>query len=266
MIIDFHENLLNRSRYVDELVKECKGLKIDKVCLMGLGLHHEMLGNEEVEQAFKKYPDMIIGFGHIKLGVDTVDKVDTLCQKGFKGLKVTRPLANYDDRRFYPMYARAQDYGMPILFHLGILARRENEASFDVSMNRMRPAYLDTVARAFPKLTLIGAHLGNPWYEEACEVARWNPNVYFDLSGSTLKKKSPSYFREIFWWTGKQTFHYKGLKGKEPFEKIIFGGDVPYELIEDVMSDYKSLMDNLRIPREIQDKVLGGTAAEILNL
>lgn len=266
MTIDFHENFLKRPRYVDELVKECKRLKIEKVCLMGLGPHHEMLGNDGVEQAFKKYPDMIIGFGHIKLGVDTVDKVDTLYQKGFRGLKVTRPLANYDDKRFSPIYARAQDYGMPILFHLGILARRENEASFDISMNRMRPSYLDTIARAFPRLTLIGAHLGNPWYEEACEVTRWNPNVYFDLSGSTLKKKKPSFFKEILWWGGKQTFHYKGLKGKEPFEKIVFGGDVPYELIEDVMNDYRNLMDSLKISKEIQDKVFGGTAAEILNL
>lgn len=266
MIIDFHENLLKRPRYVDELVKECKRLKIEKVCLMGLGPHHEMLGNEEVEQTFKKYPDMIIGFGYVRLGIDNVSTVDRLCEQGFKGLKVIRPLANYDDKRFYPIYARAQDYGMPILFHLGILARRENEASFDISFNRMRPAYLDTIARAFPKLTLIGAHLGNPWYEEACEVARWNPNVYFDLSGSTLKKKTSSYFKEIFWWTGKQTFHYKGLGGKEPFEKIVFGADVPCKLIEDVLNDYRNLLDDLKVSKEIQDKVFGGTAAEILNL
>jgi len=266
MIVDFHEHALNRKNYAEELVKECKRLKIDKVCLNGQGPRSGELGNAGVKEAFIKYPDTIIGFGSIKLGVDTVDKVDQLCEEGFKGLKVIRPLANYDDKQFYPIYARAQDYGMPILFHLGISARKENEASFDISFNRMRPAYLDTIARAFPKLTLIGAHLGNPWYEEACEVARWNPNVYFDLTGSTLKKKNPSYFKEILWWGGKQIFHYKGLRGKEPFEKIVFGGDVPYELIEDVMSDYRNLMDDLKISKEIQDKVFGGTAAEILNL
>ncbi|MBA7490981.1 hypothetical protein ES702_01525 [subsurface metagenome] len=266
MIIDFHEHLYDRKGYVDKLVRECKRLGIDKVCISGLGRHHGMLGNDGVKEAFTKYPDVITGFGYIRLGVDNVATVDTLYEKGFKGLKVIRPPANYDDKQFYPIYARAQDYGMPILFHLGILARREDEASFDVSFNRMRPAYLDTIARAFPKLTLVGAHLGNPWYEEACEVARWNPNVYFDLSGSTLKKKKPSFFKEILWWTGKQTFHYEGLGGKGPFEKIVFGGDVPCELIEDVLNDYRKLLDDLKVPKKIQHKVFGGTVADILNL
>jgi len=39
------------------------------------------------------------------------------------------------------------------------------------------------VARIFPKLNLIGAHLGHPWCEEAAVVSFHNPNVYFDISG-----------------------------------------------------------------------------------
>jgi hypothetical protein len=52
----------------------------------------------------------------------------------------------------------------------------------------MRTFHLEEIARRFPKLTVIGAHWGNPEYEWAAEVARWNPNVLFDLSGSTLTK------------------------------------------------------------------------------
>jgi len=128
----------------------------------------------------------------------------------------------------------------------------------------MRPIFLDTIARAFPDLKIIGAHLGNPWYNEAAETMRLNPNVFFDLSGSTLKKIKPEFLAEILWWGGEQT--YKGLDGKEPFEKIVFGGDVPYNRLKDAMNNYQNLMNKLKLSHKLQKKVMGETAAEILNL
>lgn len=56
------------------------------------------------------------------------------------------------------------------------------------------------------------------------------------------------------------------MDGKEPFEKIVFGGDVPYNLIEDVMNDYQNLMEESNLSHELQKKVMGETAAEILDL
>ena len=55
---------------------------------------------------------------------------------------------------------------------LVFVARKKNERSQNASSARMRPIYLNTIARAFPDLKIIGAHLGNPWYQEAAEVAR----------------------------------------------------------------------------------------------
>jgi predicted TIM-barrel fold metal-dependent hydrolase len=48
--------------------------------------------------------------------------------------------------------------------------------------------HLEEIARRFPKITVVGAHCGNLEYEWEAEVARWNPNVFLDLSGSTLTK------------------------------------------------------------------------------
>src|SRR5438067_111850 len=54
----------------------------------------------------------------------------------------------------------------------------------DVSATRMHPFHLDTLANNFPKLKLIGAHLGGTGnYDAAASVARWRPNVFFDMSG-----------------------------------------------------------------------------------
>jgi uncharacterized protein len=73
--------------------------------------------------------------------------------------------------------------------------------------DKERPTTLDKIARRFPKLTIIGAHLDNQDCAWAAEIARWNPNLYFDLSGSSLIKKQNDYtfFKSIFWWSGVVT-------------------------------------------------------------
>ena len=59
---------------------------------------------------------------------------------------------------------------------------------------------IDLIPRQFPKITVIGAHLGNPDYAWAGEIARWNANVVFDVSGSSLIKKQDDYafFKTVF--------------------------------------------------------------------
>src|SRR2546422_11579951 len=97
----------------------------------------------------------------------------------------------------------------------------------DISVDRMRPTTLDAIVRRFPKLTIIGAHLGNPDYAWAAEIARWNPNLFFDLSGSTLIKKQEDYkfFKTLFWWSGIVSPHTPKTE-VSAFEKIVYGSDV----------------------------------------
>ena len=79
----------------------------------------------------------------------------------------------------------------------------------------MRVTTLDNIARRFPKLTIIAAHLGNPDYAWAAEIGRWNPNLYFDLSGSTLIKLQENYqiFKSIFWWSSVVSPHTRKSGG-----------------------------------------------------
>jgi predicted TIM-barrel fold metal-dependent hydrolase len=53
---------------------------------------------------------------------------------------------------------------MILLFHTGIVNRTDPDTPSDVSSDRMRAGTLDLVARRFPKLRIVGAHLGNPDY------------------------------------------------------------------------------------------------------
>ena len=264
MIIDCHHHLGSQSDYVNKLVGECERLKIDKVCLMGLPEFEGSSSNSQIKEAVQSYPDLFVGFAFADLRMIIPDDIDRFKEEGFRGLKFIYPPANYDDEKFDRIYQRAEDLGMIALFHLGIVARSEQKNPYRINSNYMKPIYLDTIARCFPKLSIIGAHLGNPWYEEATMSARWNPNLYFDLSGSTLKKKTPEFLGGLLWWT--PTTRYRDPERRYAWDKIVFGSDVPYNEIEEVMTDYKRVLDALKIDKEIQDKVFGGTMAKILEV
>jgi predicted TIM-barrel fold metal-dependent hydrolase len=137
----------------------------------------------------------------------------------------------------------------------------------------MKPILLDRIARRFPSLKLIGAHLGNPWYEEAAMTLFWNENLYFDLSGTVLKRKGPEWFNEVLWWdaqrmwrlTGSKTTHFVNV-ASHPFERICFGSDVPIEEMEQVLDEYRQILAGVDAPVQVQERVLGGNMAGILNL
>lgn len=183
-IIDFHVHYPQGRDPLKRLVKACEEANVEKICLHSLG-RLRGIGDENklVEEAFKEYPDLIKGFGFVHLGKDDPSVIDNLYSKGFTGIKVIKPTKPYDNEEFFPYYAKAEEYRMPILFHTGIVARNDIDKEIRATSWYMRPAYLDKIARCFPKLILIGAHLGHPWCDEAAVIMHHNPNVYFDICG-----------------------------------------------------------------------------------
>jgi len=212
----------------------------------------------------------IIGFGDIKLDdPQALEQIDRFHALGFRGLgELTSPLKNYDDPSYSPIYARAEQYGMIVLFHTGIVLRPDPSIPADISVDRMRITTLDGIARRFPKLTLIGAHMGNPDYAWAAEIGRWNPNLYFDLSGSSLIKKQDDYtfFKSIFWWSGVVSPHTP-KSGASAFEKLVFGSDVfngELEEFDRELERYHKMLDACGVPPEAQNNIFAGTLWRIL--
>lgn len=219
----------------------------------------------------KTHPDRLIGFGDISLDDPrALQLVDIFHDAGFRGLgEMSGPLKHYDDKSYWPIYARAQKYGMIVLFHTGIVNRETPDVPADISVDRMRATRLDLIARQFPKLTVIGAHLGNPDYAWAAEIARWNPNLYFDLSGSSLIKKQddPTFWKSIFWWSGVVSPHTPP-SGASAFEKLVFGSDVfNGELAEfdRELARYHKMLDACGVPPKAQANIFAGTLWRILN-
>lgn len=226
---------------------------------------------DQVRAFIKVHPGRLVGLGQIDLdSPDALETIDRFHEAGFPGLgELTKPQYSYDDRRYWPIYHRAEQYRMIILFHTGIVNRTNPDVASDSSSDRMRVSTLDLIAREFPKLTIIGAHLGNPDYAWAGEIARWNPNVYFDVSGSSLIKKQEDYafFKSVFWWTNVASAHTP--KSTAPaFEKLIFGSDVfdgDLDELDRELERYHQMLNACNIAPEVQANILGGTLWHILN-
>jgi predicted TIM-barrel fold metal-dependent hydrolase len=104
---------------------------------------------------------------------------------GFRGLKVY-PVYQYhypNDPRLYPLYARAEALGLPVLVHTGSSVFKGARIKYG------DPLLLDDVAIDFPDLTILMAHSGRPfWYAQAFWMAQRHANVYLELSGLPGKK------------------------------------------------------------------------------
>ena len=227
-------------------------------------------GFPQAEKFIHEHPDRFIGFGDIRLDdPDVLNEIDRFHAAGFRGLgEITSSQKNYDDRSYWPIYDRAAMYHMILLFHTGAVMRKDPDRPEDVSFDRMRATRLDLIARHWPQTIVIGAHLGNPDYAEAAEVARWSPNLYFDLSGSSLIKKRDDYgfFRSIFWWSGVVSPHTPAT-GHDAFEKLVFGSD---EFGGDLgefdagQARYHAMLDACRVPADVQALIFSETMWRIL--
>ncbi len=136
--------------------------------------------NEYVARYVRQHPDRLIGFACVDPNdADAVDEFEHCVRNlGMRGLKLAPIYQHFDpsERRFFPLYAKANELGVPILWHMGATVLRR--APLKVS----HPILLQDVALAFPELKMIVAHLGHPWEVETVVLMRQSPNVWADIS------------------------------------------------------------------------------------
>lgn len=161
---------------------------------------------------------------------------------GVKGLKLLPSYQFFypNEPRMYPMYAVAQELGIPVLLHIGSSVFRGTRLKY------CAPIHLDDVAVDFPDLTIVMAHSGRGfWYEECFFLSRLHPNVYMEISGlppSNLLRYFPDLERNA--------------------DKVIFGSDWP-PMPTDVGKNIKGIMD-LPIGDGAKEAILYGNAHRIL--
>ena len=176
--IDAHAHLLHDHKGFHEIAEsgvfdEIWLMDLNGICLNGL----QLATSDEVCDAVKAHPGRVYAFGHLDFS-KTPDEVDRLKDLGFIGLKPYKPDTHWNDEKFYPFYARAEELNMPVLFHTGMAVSAGAYASrqgkpYGYGPSGMRPGYLGGISEAFPNLRIIGGHQGYPWFEETVQ------NIYY---------------------------------------------------------------------------------------
>lgn len=171
---------------VEDFISEMDEAKIDKAVILpldyGLAIGEAKVSIEEQNQEYAKmaeqYPDRLIPFfgidprreGVLQLFEKAIDKWE------MKGLKFHPTSGFYpNDKACYPLYERCQDLNLPVIVHTGPIFS-------PLKSKFAKPIYLDDVAADFPDLTLIAAHLGYGWWEEAMFLAMNKSNIYLDIA------------------------------------------------------------------------------------
>jgi predicted TIM-barrel fold metal-dependent hydrolase len=161
----------------------------------------------------------------------------------FRGIKVYPPYHHHypNDPRMYPLYAKVQELGLPMLVHTGSSVFKGARIKYS------DPLLLDDVAIDFPGIRILMAHSGRPfWYDRAFWMARRHENVYMEVSGLPAIKLL-EYFPRL----------------EEISHKVVFGSDWPGN--PDIQRNVKAIQ-SLQVSDEAKHNILYKNASEILGV
>lgn len=168
-----------------------------------------------------------------------------------KGLKLLPPYQHFypNDPRVFPIYEEAQKLKIPILIHTG-------GEDFPGLVRYCNPVYLDDIAKRFPELIIIAAHMGSypfgVWFEEMMMTADENPNVFVDLAALRPRELIDLNLLE-------RAIQYIGS------EKILFGSDYPV-VFDYPMRKAVETVINADISENDRENILGRNAQRILKI
>jgi uncharacterized protein len=259
---------------VEKLFERLAECNIQKAALLSGGMWGPSY--EACLQLLRPYENVAVPVAVVNPEEQNRASVWKLYELGYRGLKMIGVKRDYDCPDYFEMYAAAEALEMPIVLHMGVIGgwidfarthpRRDPEAARkvrertewgnmrrDVSASRMHPFHLDTIANNFPRLKLIGAHLGGTGnYEAAASVARWRQGVFFDLSGGETIEE--------------HAVKYNMIGGEIGVEKLTFGSDCGSDEIRDHVDRFVKIFDDLKLGDEFKERIWYVNAAEIFGL
>ncbi len=154
--------------------------------------------NDAVEQAIAAHPDRLVGwlFVNPRLAGSVEEAERRLRAPGWIGAKAHPFWHRYPVARLDDLAALCQERGKPLMVHLGAGAARGD---------------FRRLPERFPRLKLVYAHAGIPWYRPLWEDARRRERVFVDLSSPYLTK----------------ALRYEALRALGP-SRCLYGSDGPY--------------------------------------
>lgn len=251
-VLSLYEKLA-KAQTLDDLINSLNQNKVDHAVLHAeyeVGDIADDL-NRAVADIVEKHPERFTGIGTISqenLVIKTaLRQIDECVAMGFIGLSIQPAFFGFsiDDKRLYPVYAKAMENYLLVALHTGINYTTHR------SMSGEHPMLLDQIACDFPDLTLVASHAGWPWIPEMVAVARKHPNIYMEFGGL-----APKYVgAEGSGWEMMYRFMNSVLS-----KQVLFGSDWP------AMDQTRTLLEwrELGLKPQVLENLLSANAQTLI--
>ena len=182
--------------------------------------------DEKIAEYAATHPDHIIGFMSVDPNnPDALGQMQRAVDLGLRGIKMSPVYQHYDPNGSLArrVHGAAQEMKLPILTHAAF------HCIANTPMEWANPLHYDRVARDFPNLKIILAHVGLPWFTDAMVLIRKHHNVFADISGGIALRP---------WW-GYQALAccYENTVS----DKLLFGSDFPICTIEQTIAALRTV-------------------------
>jgi predicted TIM-barrel fold metal-dependent hydrolase len=214
--------------------------------------------NDYVASYVARDPARLFGFGAVDPSDDgAIDELERMkSDLGLVGCKLGPIYQDVDPLgpEFLRVCEALERLELPLLIHQGTTFARAG------SLLQARPILLDEIALRYPKLKIVIAHVGHPWFDDAIAVVRRHSHVYADISGLVPRRwqlyqalVSAIEYRvthkllfgsDFPFFTARQT-----IDGLRSVTGAAFGPDMPVvdeEVVEDII--HRPTLDLLEIP------------------
>ena len=135
-----------------------------------------------------------------------------------------------DDRRFYPIYWKCIELGVPVQIQVG--------QAFQAGLRSVgRPEAIDALAVDLPELKIVGIHTGYPWEREMVSVAWKHPNVFIGADCHHPRNWAPDLVEfirgegqdKVLWGTNKPVFEFGPML--DAVDELGFTDEIKHKLL-----------------------------------
>lgn len=241
----------------DEVLKDFTDAGV-QACLVALDLETTVATppctNEYVHEMWRRHPDRIIqcwgtldpfkGELAIRQAKKAVQELDFV---GFHFHPIMQHFA-VNDRRFYPLFEVINELKAAVMIDVGTTGMGAGmPGGMGARIRHAHPSAIDDLAADFPHLTLLMAHPGWPWVDEATAVALHKGNVYWEMSGW-----APKYFPASLKVDMRARLQ----------DKIMFGSDYPSMPYARILKEWSEL----GYSDAVMEKIMHANAERVLGL
>lgn len=240
------------------------------------GLKLSQVYNDSLAGAHQKYPQRFVGLAMLPmqdpaLALPELDRAAKL--PGIRGVYMATHVRgkNLDDKSFWPIYARCEALGLPVLLH----------PVDPLGAERMRSYYLrnfignpvDTgvaaaslifggVLDAYPKLEVVLPHAGGIM---PALIGRWDHGTTVRAEVKHMKQPPSAYLRRFHYDTiGHNTQIVTNLVRQVGADRVVLGSDHPADMGYVRPIDFVERLAELSSYE--REQIIGGNAARLLQI